>query len=349
MVSIHILIIKLDALGDVLRTTCILDALFERHPNCRVTWITRSNAVCLFEYNPLVAKVIEFPGDALAELMTTSYDLVINLDASATSGQLATIANAEEKLGFGVNEKGAVFPFNEEARDWYEMGLFDDLKLSNTKTYQQIALEICRLPPHNRRLHLYLKKSERLAAKHLIESRTQDQSRMVIGLNTGASGRWPHKKWTVDGYISLVDMLASDPRTANAKILLLGGDRELERNLEIECRTSRRAISMGTHDLRIFFAIIQRCNALVTGDTLALHAALALSVPTLVLIGPTSAAEIDLYGIGEKIVSDAPCVGKYLVECAVSPTCMERIRPRQVFNSLQRLVAGVDVANIRYI
>jgi heptosyltransferase-2 len=37
------LIIKLDAMGDVLRTTALLPALVEAHPRASITWITRRN------------------------------------------------------------------------------------------------------------------------------------------------------------------------------------------------------------------------------------------------------------------------------------------------------------------
>jgi heptosyltransferase-2 len=49
-----ILIIKLDALGDVLRTTSILPALIKKYPNSGITWITRKNALPLLEKNSYI-------------------------------------------------------------------------------------------------------------------------------------------------------------------------------------------------------------------------------------------------------------------------------------------------------
>jgi heptosyltransferase-2 len=85
---------------------------------------------------------------------------------------------------------------------------------------------------------------------------------------------------------------------------------------------------------------VNLCDLIVTGDTLALHVAVALDKMVVALFGPTSAAEIDLYGRGVKLVSDAPCVGCYRTECDVLPTCMERISAQQVHGAILGLLAG---------
>ena len=49
-----ILIIKLDATGDVLRTTSILPPLKLKYHDAHITWCTRNNSKELFKYNPYV-------------------------------------------------------------------------------------------------------------------------------------------------------------------------------------------------------------------------------------------------------------------------------------------------------
>ena len=48
----HIVIIKLAAAGDVLRTTSILAPLKRAHPNSYITWLTDPAALPLVELNP---------------------------------------------------------------------------------------------------------------------------------------------------------------------------------------------------------------------------------------------------------------------------------------------------------
>ena len=50
----RILIVKLDAMGDVLRSTALLPPLAEVHPHAAVTWITKKESVPLLQRNPYV-------------------------------------------------------------------------------------------------------------------------------------------------------------------------------------------------------------------------------------------------------------------------------------------------------
>ena len=71
--------------------------------------------------------------------------------------------------------------------------------------------------------------------------------------------------------------------------------------------------------MRHFAALLGHCDVVVTGDTLAMHLALALGRRTVVLFGPTSAAEIELYGLGEKVVPDMACLSCYKNELRFRP------------------------------
>src|SRR5207247_7317439 len=81
----RILIVKLDAMGDVLRSTALLPALAEAHPRAAITWITRKESVPLLQRNPYVAEVLELGPEAIVHLQTRAFDRVINLDASKIS------------------------------------------------------------------------------------------------------------------------------------------------------------------------------------------------------------------------------------------------------------------------
>ncbi|MBL8490175.1 MAG: glycosyltransferase family 9 protein, partial [Rhodocyclaceae bacterium] len=267
----RILVIKLDALGDVLRSTCILEALHEEYPGARVEWVTRSNAAMLFEGNPLVHRVHPFPGITWLDLQTREYDIVINLDNASLSSQLAMLAKGRTKLGFGYHPDGYIFPFDENAREWYEMGLFDERKQANRKTYQTIAMEICGLPPRPDRIHLYLDAQETQWARRRKAEWGLSDGQTLVGLNTGSSARWPHKKWTEEGFITLARMLTDSASSMDKPLglLLLGGPEERERNQRIAASGLPFVVDTGAdNSLREFFAIVGLCDVVVTGDTL---------------------------------------------------------------------------------
>ena len=114
-VATRILVVKLDELGDVLRTTCILPAIREKHPRAQITWITMHEAVPLLQHNPLVDRILPYGPDALAVLGVERFDLALCLDTAPRSAALGTLSKAARKRGFGVDADGRVFPFNREA------------------------------------------------------------------------------------------------------------------------------------------------------------------------------------------------------------------------------------------
>jgi heptosyltransferase-2 len=56
--SKKIVIVKLGALGDVLRTTPILFALERKHPNAHITWVTKKNAKDMLEVTPRIHRLV---------------------------------------------------------------------------------------------------------------------------------------------------------------------------------------------------------------------------------------------------------------------------------------------------
>src|SRR4030067_3118012 len=53
----NLLIIKLDAMGDVLRTTCLLPVIGRVWPGIRLTWITRAESIQLLGDNQYIYEV----------------------------------------------------------------------------------------------------------------------------------------------------------------------------------------------------------------------------------------------------------------------------------------------------
>jgi ADP-heptose:LPS heptosyltransferase len=335
----RLLIIKLDAMGDVLRSTALLPPLAEVHPRASITWITRKDSVPLLQRNPYVTEVLELGPEALAHLQTRTFERVINLDASKISAALAAAARSDRKDGFVLDERGCVQPTNEAARRWLEAGVFDDIKRQGSSTYQDRMADILDLSGRKHHYVFELSADEIKRGRKHLESVGLDLERPVIGLNTGAGGRWPLKQWREDGYVDLVDRIH---RSKDIQFLLLGGPAEQERNDRLKRASSIPLIDPGCDNtVRHFAALLSHCDVAVTGDTLAMHLALALGKRAVVLFGPTSAAEIDLYGLGEKVVPDMACLSCYKNSCDFAPNCMDLISTDMVERAVLRQFALV--------
>lgn len=330
----RLLIIKLDAMGDVLRTTSLLPPLAERHPKSSITWITRRESRPLLERNPYITEILNYGEDALLQLRVRTFDRVINLDAGKTSAALATAANAAKKDGFVLDPLGYVQATNAAAQVWLEMGIFDDIKRLGSRTYQDMMADIIGLSGCTHRYVLQLTDDERERGRIHLQKLGVDLSRPVVGLNTGAGHRWELKQWREEGYLELVERIA---KKRDAQFVLLGGPEERERHVRLTSQSKVPLIDAGCDNaVRHFASLVGACDLIITGDTLAMHLALAQNRKTIVLFGPTSAAEIELYGLGEKVVPHMDCLSCYKPKCNFVPNCMDLITPDMVEAAVDR-------------
>ena len=145
-ITTRILIVKLAAVGDVLRTTSILPPLRQQYPGAEITWVTKASAAPLLIDNPLVDRVLTVEQNFLEYLLNESFSVGICLDADPHSASIHALARCERRFGFVAGRSGKVQPVNDAAAEWWLMGVNDALKKSNRKTYQQIMYEICGLP-----------------------------------------------------------------------------------------------------------------------------------------------------------------------------------------------------------
>jgi len=330
----RILIVKLDAMGDVLRSTALLPPLAEVHPHAAITWLTRRESVPLIERNPYVSEILELGAEATVHLQARTFDRVINLDASKISAALAAVARSPRKDGYVLDERGIVQATNDAARRWLEAGVFDDIKRQGTETYQDRMADILDLRGREHRYVFALADEERERGRAHLQALGIDFSRPLLGLNTGAGGRWPLKQWREDGYLECIDRL---DRSHDLQFVLLGGPGERERNDRLIAGSRVKLFDPGCENpVRHFAAMLGQCDVVVTGDTLAMHLSLALRRRTVVLFGPTSAAEIDLYGLGEKVVPDMACLSCYKNSCDFVPNCMDLISVGMVEGAITR-------------
>jgi heptosyltransferase-2 len=122
--------------------------------------------------------------------------------------------------------------------------------------------------------------------------------------------------------------------------VLLGGAEEAARTARIAAMAAGAATDAGRHSLRDFAGVVAACDLVVTGDTLGMHLAIAARVPVVVLFGSTCPQEIELYGRGEKVVTDIDCHPCYRRTCDIHPSCQERIAADTVHAAVQRVLAG---------
>lgn len=334
----RILIVKLAAMGDVLRTTPLLRGLRARDPDCHITWLTEPNVIPILQGIREIDRLLPYSYKTTLQMEIEAFDELYCFDKEPTATALAMKIHAQRKVGFGLGEFGSVISLNRESDYTYQLGISDQLKFRiNIKTYPELIFECAGLPyPGPQEYVLPDFKAEIEAAKARLLGLGVHPEDLKIGLNTGAGDVFATKKWTEESYVNLANRLVEE---LGANVLLLGGPGEVERNLRIAAAARHPLVNTGNgNSIRDFAGIVGNLDLMVTGDTLALHIAIGLKVPVLVILGATCHQEIELYGRGTKIASDFECSPCYLSVCPKQYTCMDAISPEAVFESAAALV-----------
>lgn len=338
----RILILKTGALGDVLRTTSILPGLAARFPDLHITWVTAHGARRLVEDHPLVACTLgvdpkdEAEIDRLsATLAEQRFEWVLSLDDEEPLCRLASAQACMRLSGAFLKESGQR-DYTEDVAPWFDMGLLshlgkqeaDHLKVVNRSSHPGIFAQMFDVAQGQPELALTAVESE--GAKAFYARNGMADGRPVIGFNTGAGGRWSSKTMPV---AEVVDCLQRLHRSlaGQCHFLILGGAGESDRNREILMHAESlgdpvHAVDGGSdNQLGEFAALIDGLQLLISSDSLAMHMAIARRRPVIAFFAPTSAAEIELYGLGEKVVSTAPDYCSYKKDADNSSITGERV------------------------
>jgi ADP-heptose:LPS heptosyltransferase len=328
-VDFKILIIKLEAIGDVLRTTSILHAIKEKYPESHIIWLTKYASKEIFKNNPFVDSLLFYEEpDLNLRIATEVFDLLLHPDASPSSAAIASAVIAKEKRGYVLNKLGKVIPVDARGVEWLEMGAFDQFKKSNKKTYQEIIHGLLGLDYKKGEIIINLDQKEKEFRDKFYERNQLDKYDYIVGINTGASRRWRFKQWRQEGYEELISILGKSEDTC---ILLYGGHEEQEANLTLGGRFPNVIDTGGSNSLREFFALTDLADIMITGDTMALHAATALKKKVICLFGPTSSKEIEDYGRIKKISPEMDCLVCYKQDCDFVPNCMDLISSDMIY------------------
>jgi ADP-heptose:LPS heptosyltransferase len=318
----QILIIKLGALGDVIRTTPVVRRLRAVFPEARLWWLTLSPEIV----SPAVDVALPFTAQSLALLQATPFDILYNFDKDPEACALAAGLSARTKKGFTLlNGKPA--PVDADARHKYMTGVFDDLSRTNTKSYPQEIFELAGFQFAGEEYLLPSFPEEALAWKI-------PRGKPVVGLNTGCGGRWVSRLWPESRWVQLAQRL----KRAGYTPLLLGGEQEHLKNKRIARRSG--ALYVGHHPLKRFIALVDHCELVVTAVTMGLHIAVGLRKKIVLFNNIFNKYEFDLYGLGEILEPEGGCTCYYAPVCTdprhAPQGCMPTLDVETVFRSVVR-------------
>jgi len=137
----NVLIIKLGATGDMVRTTPLLSQL-----SGQITWLTAAKNITLLEN--LTDNLRCFSWEERANVLDSHYDLAINLEDTVDVAQFLRTIECREIFGAYLGSDNSV-TYTASSRRWFDLSLIssygrrraDELKLLNRQTYQEMIFE----------------------------------------------------------------------------------------------------------------------------------------------------------------------------------------------------------------
>jgi heptosyltransferase-2 len=338
----RVLILKTAALGDVLRTTSILPGLAARYADLEITWVTAPEARELVQAHPLVQRVevvriedVEQVRRLGERLGAEPWDRVLSFDDELPMCRLATAVGSRGLSGAFIGPDGRR-AYTDDVDPWFGMGLLardgreaaDRRKRENTRSHAAIFADMLSIDLGRPELPL---DAARIDSARFGLGLDEDPPHWPrIGLNTGAGSRWPTKAIPVERVVELVDLLHVR-HDGEVVFVLFGGPDEINRNREILAGIERlrgdvRVVDAGVENAILDFAAqIDSCDLLITSDSLGMHVAIARAIPVVAFFAPTSAAEIELFDAGEKVVSTAPDYCSYRTDADNASISAERL------------------------
>jgi lipopolysaccharide heptosyltransferase II len=181
----NVLIIKLGATGDVVRTTPLL-----RRLNGSVTWITSAKNGALLD--GLADNLRYFSWEARARALDISYDLAINLEDTLDVALFLNNVGPAEIFGAYAESSGRLC-YTDNSKGWFDLSLIsshgrqeaDRLKRLNRQTYQEL---------------IFLGLGLRFAGdRYLLPDPIETGLSGDVAIAADSGHVWPMKKWAYYG------------------------------------------------------------------------------------------------------------------------------------------------------
>jgi lipopolysaccharide heptosyltransferase I len=288
----RILLVRLSAIGDVVRVLPAVHALRDAYPNAQIDFAVEPKSADILADHPAIDNVLIFERtgsgwqssksflDFCSQVREKRYDIAIDFHGILKSGWIIRASGAKKRYGFAP-------PRSQEMSH-----LFYNHRVplvSQRMNRIEENLEICKALDARR---------NRLDVRIEIPEDVQEQIDAYLD-DTFSSGKpfavvhppvdRPEKQWPLERYAALCDLLLADGRL-DLVITHGPGQQEVAETVQ---RLARRfpMIVPELPDLKHFAALVQRAAIFFGGDTGPMHIASALDVPVAVVFGGTDPAK----------------------------------------------------------
>ncbi len=343
-----ILIVKLSAIGDVVQTLPMAEALRREYPLARIDWLVEEEAGDLLLGHPALNRVIvsrrkswqkrifkksefwntlEEIRNFCQELRNQDYDWIIDNHGIFKSGLLVLLSRGQRKIGFkpsrGIAEEGNYFFTNERYKPL-------DIEKHALERYLDLVSQIG-VPVIQPALEYQVPADSRRKAEAILRQNGFSSHPLVV---IHPMAKWPTKQWPAGNFARLAEALIRK----GASVVFSGSveDKIPVQEILEGIHTSLPVLNLaGQTGLRELAGIFSLSDLVLTPDTGPMHLAAAIKAPLIALFGPTAPWRTGPYGNGNVILrrplACSPCFKK---KCPTME-CMKTLSVEEVLEAIE--------------
>lgn len=343
----RVLVIRLGAMGDVVRTLPAVALLRDQLPEARIDWLVEERTAPVVESRGYVDGVVVFPRAQLAEclragrwlaaarsfvgfaraLRAGDYDLVLDFHAIARSALLAALSAAPQRISFAR-------PY---AREGAQLLATHRVRLAQRHSSRFARNEALARAVVRPEVVAKTAPLEVAAAAREAMAAALGPGRAPVVLHPGSSPGAAYKRWPAARFAELARVLADD----GERVCVVAGSGPAERacaETVVESSGGAAALAPLTPRFEDLAALLEAARVLVAADSGPLHIASLVGTPVVQLLGPTDSVENEPWHAtpSQRVVTDLACRGCGR-GCAAA-ACMRGIEVRAVRGALRSLV-----------
>ncbi len=351
----RILVIQLHRFGDIIETTPLFPGLKEKYPESYLAVLAQRDYAEVLIGNPYINEIILFDKGGLIKelqckdislkasydkihafietLRERNFDLVINISSDDLSALLAYLLKVKDTKGVTYTADG--FRYHKHKWMIYFFSLLKH-RIYNSFNMVDIHLGVGEIPFGRGRLFLPVDDEAKTFSKRFYAENGIKDGDFVVGFQLGASRA--HKTWPAKYFARLGDELI---KNEGAKIILFG--HPLERQLgEDVCNSmdNKPINAIGKTNIKQLGAMLQRCQYLISNDTLTAHIAAAVGTKVIgIFLSTCLVHDTAPYGEGHLLLQpNLPCQ-----PCTEATLCKE-LKCRDLI-STEMVLKVIQIAN----
>lgn len=284
----RILIVRLSAIGDVVRVLPALHCLRDALPDAQIDWVVEAKAADVLKGHPALDQVIVFERNGhlgqsakaflalCRRIRAGRYDIVLDFHGILKSGLITGASGAKDRYGFARprSQEGSFLFTNHKTKlgDEVSNRIHENLQLCQALVPGRKSLEVT--------VHVPDFISEEIDAYY---EETFHGDKLVVAMHVPVDR--PEKQWPPEHFAALADLLLADGRF---EVVLTWGPGQFEAIEDVLtfCRRHPHA-APEMADLKHYVALVKRADLYFGGDTGPMHIASAVGTPVVAVFGGT--------------------------------------------------------------